>query len=58
MAESRRALTTFLSLSLLLGILIYPTASADPPCLPSPVIEKIVWAPADTVVYLGIKVEP
>lgn len=37
-------------MSLALWILICPAASAGPPCPPSRVIEKIVWAPADTIV--------
>ena len=37
-------------LRMLLGILICPVTWADPPYPPSPVIEKIVWAPADSIV--------
>jgi len=39
-----------LILKLSLCFLICPVASAGPPYPPSPIIEKIVWAPADTVI--------
>jgi len=39
-----------LILKLTLCVLIRAAASASPPYLPSPIIEKIVWAPADTIV--------
>ncbi len=50
MAESRQAGINSLILKLTLCILICPAISAGPPYPPSPVIEKIVWAPADTIV--------
>ena len=36
-------------LKLALCVLICLSASAGPPCPPSPAIEKIIWAPADTI---------
>ncbi len=50
MVESRQAGMTSLILNLSLCILICPAASAGPPYPPSPVIERIVWAPAGTIV--------
>jgi len=50
MSESRQAGMTSLILNLSLCILICSAASAGPPCPPSPVIEKIIWAPAGTIV--------
>jgi len=37
-------------LRLTLCVSICPVVSPGPPCPPSPVIEKIVWAPADTII--------
>ena len=39
-----------LILKLALCFLICPAVSAGPPCPPSPVIKKIVWAPTDTII--------
>ena len=50
MVEFRLAGTSFLILTLAFWVSICPSVSATAPYPPSPVIEKIVWAPADTIV--------
>jgi hypothetical protein len=39
-----------LILKLALCVSFYPAASVGPPCPPSPVIEKMVWASANTII--------
>ncbi len=49
-SESRQAGMNSLILKLALCILICSAALAGSPCPPSPVIEKIIWAPVGTIV--------